>query len=196
MIVILKINTHYFRFENRDLNDYNVFEVKDWIRQILSGLEYLHTHEPAIFHQNFGCKNILVKDGIAKLCVRINNFMEYESFDFGIENLYPYLFISPDIILGKIRGPPDEVWSFGLTIIEMVTKKTPYSHCTGFSSFIRTVKLKSTPKELEDIVNNDLKEFLKLCFVDINERPIICDLLEHSFLKYKKQKNARFISTQ
>jgi WNK lysine deficient protein kinase len=38
----------------------NIWAVKHWCRQILSGLLYLHSHNPPIIHRDLKCDNIFV----------------------------------------------------------------------------------------------------------------------------------------
>jgi len=37
-----------------------LWAVKQWCRQILSGLLYLHSHDPFIIHRDLKCDNIFV----------------------------------------------------------------------------------------------------------------------------------------
>ena len=41
--------------------------VKSWARQILRGLQYLHTHNPPILHRDLKCDNILVNGNKGEL---------------------------------------------------------------------------------------------------------------------------------
>lgn len=38
----------------------NIRAVKHWCRQILSGLLYLHSHDPPVIHRDLKCDNIFV----------------------------------------------------------------------------------------------------------------------------------------
>lgn len=38
----------------------NIRAIKHWCRQILSGLRYLHSHDPPIIHRDIKCDNIFI----------------------------------------------------------------------------------------------------------------------------------------
>jgi len=41
--------------------------IKNWARQILSGLEYLHSHDPPVIHRDLKCDNIFVNGHMGKV---------------------------------------------------------------------------------------------------------------------------------
>lgn len=41
--------------------------LKKWSKQVLEGLEYLHTHEPCIIHRDLNCSNIFVNGNIGQV---------------------------------------------------------------------------------------------------------------------------------
>lgn len=41
--------------------------LKKWSRQILKGLDYLHTHEPCIIHRDLNCSNVFVNGNIGQV---------------------------------------------------------------------------------------------------------------------------------
>ena len=65
--LILKIKLKNFFFQLRftkekfRANQENLKPVKSWCRQILNGLNYLHTREPPIIHRDIKCDNIFIK---------------------------------------------------------------------------------------------------------------------------------------
>ena len=49
--------------------------MKNWSRQILRGLEYLHTHDPCIIHRDLNCSNIFINGNIGQVFIHPSNFM-------------------------------------------------------------------------------------------------------------------------
>lgn len=45
----------------------NLRAVKNWARQILSGLEYLHCHDPPVIHRDLKCDNIFVNGHLGQV---------------------------------------------------------------------------------------------------------------------------------
>ena len=41
--------------------------LKKWSKQVLEGLEYLHTHDPCIIHRDLNCSNIFVNGNIGQV---------------------------------------------------------------------------------------------------------------------------------
>lgn len=45
--------------------------LKKWSRQILKGLEYLHTHEPCIIHRDLNCSNVFINGNVGQVYASI-----------------------------------------------------------------------------------------------------------------------------
>lgn len=45
--------------------------LKNWSRQILKGLDYLHTHDPCVIHRDLNCSNIFVNGNTGQVCQMI-----------------------------------------------------------------------------------------------------------------------------
>lgn len=41
--------------------------LKKWSKQILKGLEYLHTHEPCVIHRDLNCSNVFINGNIGQV---------------------------------------------------------------------------------------------------------------------------------
>lgn len=41
--------------------------LKRWAHQILSGLDYLHTHEPCVIHRDLNCSNIFINGNVGEV---------------------------------------------------------------------------------------------------------------------------------
>ncbi|KAL0347556.1 UNVERIFIED_CONTAM: putative serine/threonine-protein kinase WNK5 [Sesamum calycinum] len=45
----------------------NIRAIKDWARQILKGLDYLHSHDPPVIHRDLKCDNIFVNGHLGQV---------------------------------------------------------------------------------------------------------------------------------
>ena len=147
--------------------------VKIYVKQILEGLEYLHSN--GIIHKNLKSSNILV-DGNGTIRISdslIDSILIGDSVNAlqilkKMGDTIPY-WISPDILtklntetelkesLGSLlqtNSPAIDYWSLGILIIEMVTKKSPWHHYSfktteEFLQFIQNTNLiPAFPKKL------------------------------------------------
>lgn len=79
-----------------------------------------------------------------------------------------------------------DVWSLGITLVELATGAYPYKDCkTDFE--VLTKVLDSDPPALPEDAgfSSDFKDFVKKCLTkDYRQRPKYLQLLEHPFLNY------------
>jgi len=82
-----------------------------------------------------------------------------------------------------------DVWSLGITLVELATAAYPYKDCkTDFE--VLTKVLDSDPPKLPDDqgFSEEFKDFVKCCLTkDYRHRPKYHQLLEHPFLKYNER---------
>ncbi|KAL2489280.1 Protein kinase domain-containing protein [Forsythia ovata] len=52
----------------------NIGAIKNWAREILEGLDYLHTHDPPVIHRDLKCDNIFVNGHLGQ--VKIGDLRE------------------------------------------------------------------------------------------------------------------------
>ena len=157
--------------------------IKLWCQEILKGLKYLHEFNPPIIHRDIKCDNILINKATGEVKIgdlgfsRMLKSSEYaKTFSGTVE------FCSPEVYQGKYTVKAD-IYSFGMTMLEMVTREKPYKECDGNILLIcdKVVK-KIYPLCMNKIRNEKLKNFIQLCFKSENERPSANDLLQNEFL--------------
>ena len=157
--------------------------LKIWCKEILKGLYYLHNLKPPIIHRDIKCDNILVnkangevKIGDLGFSVMLKDTEYAKSFNGTVE------FCSPEIYQGKY-GVKADIYSFGMTLLEMCTGEVPYKECEGnILEICNKAVQKQMPKSLDKIRNKDLKDFILNCLKSENERPSAEDLLNTKFL--------------
>jgi len=154
---------------------------------VVSALEYLHT-QLSVIHRDVKPSNILVNaDGIIKLC------------DFGISGQLvdslaktlnagckPYM--APERINPQ-RGETgydirSDVWSLGITMVELACLKFPYSNwVTPFDQLKAVVHEPAPTVPIERGYSEDLHNFLGLCLTkNHHDRPRYNVLLTHNFI--------------
>ncbi|XP_057540717.1 probable serine/threonine-protein kinase WNK4 [Amaranthus tricolor] len=151
--------------------------IKNWSRQILSGLSYLHCHEPPIIHRDLKCDNIFINGNSGK--VKIG--------DLGLSTIVRQgsamprgagtpQFMAPELFEEEYDERVD-VYSFGMCLLQMVTRELPYSECTNSAQIYK--KVISTLNKVTDL---QVKEFIDKCLAPVSERPSAIELLNDSFL--------------
>ena len=153
--------------------------LKKWIKEILSGLAYLHSKK--IIHRDIKCDNIFLDKvtgtlkigdlGGSVLCEGYaTNFVGTEEF------------MAPEVIEGKYTVKAD-IYSLGMAIIEMLTMEKPYNELDGAVSIYDHVIRGVYPEAMNKIENQKVLEFIKICLRREKERPSAVELLESDFLK-------------
>jgi mitogen-activated protein kinase kinase kinase 1 len=156
-------------------------QVSVYTRQILSGLNYLHCRN--VVHRDIKCANILVDaSGSVKLAdfglakaTKLNDIKSSKGTAF---------WMAPEVVNRKNQGYglAADIWSLGCTVLEMLTRKIPYSHLEGMQALFRIGKgeLPLIPTSL----SIDAQDFILQCLqVNPDNRPTPAQLLDHPFVK-------------
>uniref|UniRef100_A0A6A7G2Z5 non-specific serine/threonine protein kinase n=1 Tax=Hirondellea gigas TaxID=1518452 RepID=A0A6A7G2Z5_9CRUS len=96
----------------------------------------------------------------------------------------PY-FMAPEVITEENYNEKADIWSLGITVIEMATGNPPYVniHPTQMIQIIA----KKDPPRLEGDFSKTIREFVRTCLQrDPDKRPTIHRLLKHPFITSAK----------
>ncbi|XP_071695452.1 probable receptor-like protein kinase At5g24010 [Rutidosis leptorrhynchoides] len=152
-------------------------QVSAYTRQILSGLNYLHKRK--VFHGDIKCANILVD---------VTGSIKLADFGLGKETLTlkssPY-WMAPEVVNNrsiKGYGLAADIWSLGCTVLEILTRRIPYSPMEEMQALIRIGR--GELPEIPNTLSAEAHEFILKCLqVNPNNRPTAAQLLDLPFLK-------------
>ncbi|RDX96243.1 putative serine/threonine-protein kinase WNK4, partial [Mucuna pruriens] len=172
--------------------------IKDWARQILQGLVYLHSHTPPIIHRDLKCDNIFVngnhgevKIGDLGLAIVMQQPIARSVIGSIIFHQRTPEFMAPELYEEEYNELVD-VYSFGMCILEMVTFEYPYSECKNPAQIYKKVTSGIEPTSLGRVSDPQIKEFIKKCLVPASKRLSAKELLKDPFLQVENPKQPIF----
>ncbi|XP_061368511.1 probable serine/threonine-protein kinase WNK5 [Gastrolobium bilobum] len=156
--------------------------VKNWTRQILSGLEYLHNNNPPVIHRDLKCDNIFVNGHLGQ--VKIGDLglaAILRSSQLAHSVIGTPEFMAPELYEEKYNELVD-IYSFGMCMIEMLTFEFPYSECSNPAQIYKKVTSGKLPDAFYRIQHLEAKRFVGRCLVHVSKRPPAKELLLDPFL--------------
>ncbi|XP_009600371.1 probable serine/threonine-protein kinase WNK6 [Nicotiana tomentosiformis] len=174
-------NLRQYRKKYRSVN---MKAIKNWARQILQGLDYLHCQSPPIIHRDLKCDNIFVN----------GNHGEIKIGDLGLATIMEQPtaksvigtpeFMAPELYEEEYNELVD-IYSFGMCMLELVTFEYPYSECKNPAQIFKKVSSGVKPASLGKVVDPQVKGFIEKCLVPAPQRLPAKDLLKDPFLQFE-----------
>ncbi|KAA8643087.1 hypothetical protein EYZ11_006187 [Aspergillus tanneri] len=179
------------------LKQYNTFQeplIKNFVRQILSGLSYLHSRD--IIHRDIKGANILVDNkggikisdfGISKR-VEASTLLGARASGSGAGHMHrPSLqgsvyWMAPEVVRQSAHTKKADIWSLGCLVVEMFIGAHPFPDCSQLQAIFAIGSNKARPPPPEN-ASEEAMAFLDMTFqVDYEQRPSADELLESKFL--------------
>ena len=156
--------------------------IKVYTKQVLEGLEYLHSHN--IIHRDIKGANVLVgKNGVCKVADfgAAKRILENKGQLRSLKGTINWM--APEVMKQEGHGRFADIWSLGCLVVEMATGKPPWHYKTNpVSVFMHVCNTEELPR-LPDL-SSEAKDFIFSCFRrEPTERPNVCKLLKHRFIK-------------
>jgi predicted Ser/Thr protein kinase len=140
------------------------------IKQIANGMLHIHKHN--IVHCDLAARNILLTSsfhakisdfGMAKVlektgCIRGSNML-------------PALWCSPETLRSGIFTKKSDVWSFGITVYEIISGNEPFHDSQDIVELVKSIRDSSLTPEIPDNCPQEIGDLLKMCWTPESRRP-------------------------
>ncbi|XP_046403710.1 cyclin-dependent kinase 4 [Ischnura elegans] len=120
-------------------------QVKDLMRQVLSGVDFLHSHR--IVHRDLKPQNLLVTSGGR---VKLADFGLAKTYDFEMRLtsvVVTLWYRAPEVLLGLPYATPVDIWSCGCIMAELFRRSPLFSGNSEGDQLDRIFQVIGTPPE-------------------------------------------------
>ena len=168
----------------RNLNEE---EIASLIFMILKGLLFLHENKK--IHRDVKTENILLThEGIAKLADFGVSTQLMHSFSKKITKIGTPFYMSPEVIMQNKYDYKCDIWSLGITAIEMAEGEPPFAKVKGY--WVLKKIITHPPKGLKNKEkwSKEFNDFVEKCLIYEPEKRLSAkELMEHPFInKYNR----------
>ena len=163
----------------------NTKVVASIMKDIISGVYYLHNMNPPIIHRDIKPENILLNDC---LMAKITDFGWSNFIEDGIKRTTMCgtpVYLAPEIISEKGHNEKVDIWCIGILLFELTTGYLPFkgNNLETLKNNILNLRI-SWPKDINLDAKNLIMKILK---IEPESRIDLVDMIQHPFFtKYYK----------
>ncbi|XP_057664980.1 serine/threonine-protein kinase mos isoform X1 [Diorhabda carinulata] len=174
-LIIMEYLPNCINLQNIINNSLFDIECVQYAKDICRGISYCH--ENGILHLDIKPSNILVCQGVCKICdfgnsVKVNENMNDYEFHGTVH------YAAPEILLGKTPTEKADVYSLGVAFWQMKTRKFPYKEIDNIECIIYKVVKWNLRPDLEAPMDIFTNLYHQCWNENPNERPNIAYILQ------------------
>ncbi|XP_050413122.2 uncharacterized protein LOC126827703 isoform X3 [Patella vulgata] len=159
----------------------NLKVLKNWCRQILKGLGFLHTRTPQVIHRDLKCDNIFITGTTGSVKIGDLGLATLKNKSFAKSVIGTPEFMAPEMYEEHYDEAVD-VYAFGMCMLEMATSEYPYKECTNAAQIYRKVTSGVRPEACDKVLDPEIRDIIEGCITpNRNERYCVKQLLQHDF---------------
>jgi len=119
--ILLKKQTEFGRQEFEAISQLEYYVSSELFKEILKGVDYLHTLNPPIIHRDLKPTNILVTDGMNGRFVKLADFglAVVDDTHTHTQGSGTVRYIAPEVLLGRNYDKQADIYSLGIIIQEL-----------------------------------------------------------------------------
>ncbi|GMT01031.1 hypothetical protein PENTCL1PPCAC_23205 [Pristionchus entomophagus] len=159
---------------------YRIDHVFSWLRQVAQGARYMHS--VGLMHRDFKPHNLLLRDRY--LTIKIGDFGEVGEVKQTMTNCKgsaPWM--APEVFKGKQYTTACDVYSLGIILWQMVTRKHPYPGITAYTILWNTAQgARPQPVECHPLLWTMIE---KMWAMEPGERPSMDHVVEYTNIMLK-----------
>jgi len=164
-------------------NNISLYRRMQMAKDAALGVNWLHCSNPAFIHRDLKSSNLLIdENGKVKVC------------DFGLAQAKPQtsmlhdedhakgtpLWMAPEVMQFKEFNEKADVYSFGIVLWELLTRKEPFAQHTNYSKFRKAVCIKNERPEIPEDTEPSLRNLIQRCWdPDPNVRPSFRQIISY-----------------
>nr|XP_006812938.1 PREDICTED: serine/threonine-protein kinase WNK1-like [Saccoglossus kowalevskii] len=157
--------------------------LRSWCRQILKGLNFLHTRQPPVIHRDLKCDNIFITGTSGSVKIGDLGLATLKKTSFAKSVIGTPEFMAPEMYEEHYDESVD-IYAFGMCMLEMATSEYPYAECQNPGQIYRRVTSGVRPLSFDKVTNPEIKDIIDGCSrPDCTERLTAKELLTLEFFE-------------